>query len=132
MKDNEFSCAGSEFNLSGQEFEPAVREWNMPAVEMDRSGREYRQESGALPAVKKKKRRITPAMATVAAVATAAVVVTPINFVMRSFPTRTPSAASRAYLDYAVEAVKSGDWDRLWAAAMDPRLEQTIRADLAP
>lgn len=76
MKDKEFSGGGREFSSPGQEFSDSGRELTHQPPEMDRSGREFRQESAPAKPPKKKRRRLQPAMLTAAAAVTAAVVLT--------------------------------------------------------
>ena len=127
MKDKEFSGGGREFSSPGQEFSNPGREWASQPPEADRSGREYRQESGPVKPTKKKRRRLQPAMLTVAAVVTVAAVLTSAP----AEPAYEPpvwelSAEHRAYLDAVWENIEESDLDELERLARDPMLEDIL------
>jgi len=145
MSQKEFSSGGSEYFPAGQEFSAPKQEFTRPAPEVipsaaetDQSGNEFRQSTGADKTAQNKRRRISPAMLTTAAVVTAAVAVLPLtsNHNMTpdryDYPTMELSAVGKAYLDEAWEVLRNGDVDRLAALGTDGRMLSFSENEVAP
>lgn len=129
MKDKEFSGGGREFSLPGQEFSNPGREWASQPEEMNRSGREYRQESApAKPEQKRRRRVFRPAALTAATLVTASIVLGSFSLSppRAQYPVQQLSAEHRAYLDTVWENMEQADRDELKELAQDPTLEDIV------
>ncbi len=141
MDHREYSSGGAEYFPTGREFSappgelprPAP-EITPPAAEADRSGSEYHETTQSTPRQQKKRRKnISPAMLTTAAVAVAVVTVAPLSSVLSpgssgysDAPTLTLSAQSREYLDGVMASLPQADSTQLMAMARDTRLRHLV------
>lgn len=147
MDQKEYSSSGAEFFPTGREFSAASQEIQPPppeitpaATEADRSGSEFHQSTGPDRKAEKKRRRgITPAMLTTAAVVTAAVIISPLSAPLTGntgstpvYPDLTLSARSAAYLDEVWDALPAGDPEQLLTLAGDERLRTLAVEEAAP
>lgn len=143
MSQKEFFSGGGECRPPEGEFFPTREEFSRPteevippAAEQDRSGGEFHQSAGPESTADKKRRRnISPAMLTTAAVVTAAVLITPISSVVKNtgfYPAMQLSAQSKAYLDEVWEVMPEWDGARLLALAKDERLRDLAVDEVTP
>lgn len=128
MKDKEFSGGGREFSSPGREFSDPGREWASQTPELNRSGREYGQESVPAKPEKKRRRLFQPAALTAAALVAASIALGPVSPSppRTQYPVQQLSAEHRAYLDAVWENMEQADLDDLKELALDPTLEDIV------
>lgn len=124
MMDHEFSSPRAEFSPPRQEFAPPRPEFTPPKGEQHAPGAEFAQ-SAAVP--EPKKRRVNPLMLTAAAVASSAIILTPVSVSVRpSGPSLQLDAAQRAYMSELSAALDTQDKDWLIELSHDPRTKELI------
>ena len=122
MMDHEFSSPRAEFSPPRQEFAPPRPEFTPPKGEQHAPGAEFAQ-SPAVP--EPKKRRVNPLMLTAAAVASSAIILTPVS-VRPSVPSLQLNADQRAYMSELSAALDAQDDEWLITLATDPRKEELL------
>ena len=129
MMDHEFSSPRAEFSPPRQEFAPPRPEFTPPKGEQHAPGAEFAQ-SAAVP--EQKKRRVNPLMLTAAAVASSAIILTPVSVSVRpSGPSLQLNADQRAYMSELSAALDAHDKDWLIELAHDPRTMELIEFFIA-